>query len=148
MQRENIFLSPTIITLRLFYLRFPGLFYCFTLLLFCSSCTGLNLKSWPVPFSPNMHPSSSYAEGGVFFKGGLIFHNDSQVLYSGKARLEKLGKSCSHSFFYLIAFGSSRIYDAKVSGAVSHIGMIEQEVFSILGGVYHRHCTIVLGEDK
>ena len=60
-------------------------------------------------------------------------------------RLESLVPSL---FLYLIAFGSSRIYDAKVNGAVRHIGMIEEEVMAILGGVYHRHCTIVVGEAK
>jgi hypothetical protein len=123
-------------------------FWTILVLFITSSCTGVNLRSWPLPISPNTHPSESYAHGTVFFKGGIFYHTDSNVLYSGSGKLEKTGRSCSHSFLYLVAFGSSRIYDAKVDGAVSSVGMIEEEVLAILGGFYHRHCTIVMGEAK
>jgi len=98
--------------------------------------------------SPNTHPIESYSEGGVLLKGGVFYHFGSSVSYSGQAKLEKSGRACSHSFLYLVAFGSSRIYDAKVDGAINHIGMIEEEVLAILGGFYHRHCTIVVGESR
>ncbi|MBK6605881.1 MAG: TRL-like family protein [Leptospiraceae bacterium] len=113
-----------------------------------SSCTGVNLRSWPIPMSPNTHPIESYSEGGVLLKGGVFYHFGSSVSYSGQAKLEKSGRACSHSFLYLVAFGSSRIYDAKVDGAINHIGMIEEEVLAILGGFYHRHCTVVVGESR
>jgi TRL-like protein family len=116
------------------------------LLFMFSSCTGINLRSWPYPLSPNTHPIESYSEGGVLLKGGVFYHTSSSVKYSGSAKLNKRGTACSYSFLYLVAFGSSRIYDAKVDGAVSWIGMIEAEVLAILGGAYHRHCTIVVGE--
>lgn len=119
--------------------------FVFILFLF-GSCTGINLRSWPYPISPNTHPIESYAEGAVILKGGVLYHTGSSVLYSGSAKLERRGRSCSHSFLYLVAFGSSRIYDAKVDGAVAQIGMIEEEVLAVLGGFYHRHCTIVVGE--
>ena len=112
------------------------------------NCTGLNLRTWPVPVSPNTHPIESYAGIEVFLKGGYIYHNGSNVLYTGTAKLERSGKACSQSFLYLIAIGSSRIYDAKVEGAVNSIGVIEEEVLAILGGLYHRHCTIVIGEGR
>lgn len=112
-----------------------------------SSCTGVNLRSWPIPISPNTHPIESYAKGSVVLKGGAFYHIGSSVMYSGSARLEKSGRACSHSFFNLVALGSSRIYDAMLDGGVNQIGMIEQEVLAYLGGLfYHRHCTIVVGE--
>ena len=150
MGKQSIVLKKNFISNKFFCCRGNLIFLVLSfLILNCFiSCTGLNLRAWPLSLSPNTHPSSSYAEGGVFLKGGFFYHNDSHVLYSGAARMEKTGKSCSQSFLYLIAFGSSRIYDAKVNGAVRHIGMIEEEVMAILGGVYHRHCTIVVGEAK
>jgi hypothetical protein len=119
----------------------------FVISLFFVSCTGVNLRSWPYQMSPNTHPIKSYSDGSVIFKGGFFYHSDSSVLFSGSAKLEKKGTSCSHSVGYLIAFGSSRIYDAKVAGGVDKIGMIEEDVLAFLGGyLYHRHCTIVVGE--
>ena len=112
------------------------------------SCTGINLRTWPIAVSPNTNPIESYSEGGVLLKGGVFYHIGSSVMYSVSGKLEKSGRACSHSFLYLIAIGSSRIYDAKVDGAVNHIGLIEEEVLGILGGVYHRHCTIVVGESR
>jgi hypothetical protein len=117
-------------------------------MLILNSCTGVNLRSWPIPMSPNTHPIESYSEGAVLLKGGVFYHFGSSVSYSGQAKLEKSGRACSHSFLYLVAFGSSRIYDAKVDGAINHIGMIEEEVLAILGGFYHRHCTVVVGESR
>ena len=117
-------------------------------ILLLSSCTGVNLRSWPIPMSPNTHPIESYSEGAVLLKGGVFYHFGSSVSYSGQAKLEKSGRACSHSFLYQVAFGSSRIYDAKVDGAINHIGMIEEEVLAILGGFYHRHCTVVVGESR
>lgn len=110
------------------------------------SCTGLNLRAWPIPFAPNTHPSKSYSEGSVLLKGGLFYHKDSHISYMGQANIEKTGRACSHSFLYLIAFGSSRIYDAKVDGGIHSIAVIEEEILAILGGFFHRHCTIVSGE--
>jgi hypothetical protein len=119
----------------------------FVISLFFVSCTGVNLRSWPYQMSPNTHPIKSYSDGSVIFKRGFFYHSDSSVLFSGSAKLEKKGTSCSHSVGYLIAFGSSRIYDAKVAGGVDKIGMIEEDVLAFLGGyLYHRHCTIVVGE--
>jgi hypothetical protein len=46
----------------------------------------------------------------------------------------------------LIGIGDSSIDSAKVEGAISQIGMIEQETVAILGAGYHRHCTILRGE--
>lgn len=112
------------------------------------TCTGLNLRSWPIPFAPNTHPSKSYSEGSVLLKGGLFYHKDSHVSYVGQANNDKTGRACSHSFLYLIAFGSSRIYDAKVDGGIHSIALIEEEILAILGGFFHRHCTIVSGEAK
>ena len=117
-------------------------------ILLLSSCTGVNLRSWPIPMSPNTHPIESYSEGAVLLKGGVFYHFGSSVSYSGQAKSAKSGRACSHSFLYLVAFGSSRIYDAKVDGAINHIGMIEEEVLAILGGFYHRHCTVVVGESR
>ncbi|HMV45355.1 MAG TPA: TRL domain-containing protein [Leptospiraceae bacterium] len=122
--------------------------FVFLILPLLLSCTGFNLRTWPLPVSPNTHPIESYAGVDVFFKGGYIYHSGSNVSYTGTGKLEKNGKACSHSFLYLVAFGSSRIYDAKVNGAVNHIGAIEEDVLAILGGFYHRHCTIVIGEGK
>ena len=121
----------------------------FTLVMFVfGSCTGLNFRSWPLPLAPNTHPSKSYAEGGVFFKGGIFYHKDFHISYTGEASIEKSGRACCHSFLYLVAFGSSRIYDAKVDGGIQSIAMIEEEILAILGGFFHRHCTIVYGEAK
>jgi hypothetical protein len=129
--------------------RMIGYLAILPLLLTIVSCTGINMRTWPIPVSPNTNPLSSYADGGVVLKGGFFYHTASSVVYTGSARLDKSGRACSHSFFYLVALGSSRIYDAKVDGGINHIGMIEEEVLAYLGGIfYHRHCTIVVGESR
>lgn len=128
------------------FFRFP--FLIISIFLFVSSCTGFNLRTWPIPISPNTHPSESYADGALFLKGGFFYHKDFTVLYSGTGKLLKTGRSCSQSFLYLVAIGSSRIYDAKVDGGINSVALIEEEVLGILGGFYHRHCTIVSGDSK
>lgn len=110
------------------------------------SCTGMNLRSWPLPAAPNTHPAQEYGVMTVMFKGGGVWHNNSIHKHIGPAKHERTGRACSASYLYLVALGDSSIETAKSDGAVSDIAMVEQEIFSILGGLYHRHCTIVIGE--
>jgi hypothetical protein len=110
-------------------------------------CTGLNFRTWPIRISPNTHPVPSYAEGSVLYKGGFFFHKESQVTQVGISKAIKKGKACVHSLFYMGAWGDSRIDSAKVNGAISQPAFMEQEILAVLGGfIYHRHCTILIGE--
>jgi hypothetical protein len=149
--QDTIFSKFYMLTFKLISKRFLFLLIhsLFILSLFpINSCTGINLRSWPLEVAPNTHPTPSYGEASAVLKGSIFYHSDSNVLFSGTGKLEKKGTSCSHSFLYLIAFGSSRIYDAKVEGGINAIGLVEEEIFAILGGFYHRHCTIVAGEGR
>lgn len=111
------------------------------------SCTGVNLRTWPIPVSPNTHPLPEYAEASILFQGGMVYTNESKVSFSNSAtKLLRKGTSCIHSLLYLVAWGDASIEAARVEGAVAKVGFIEQEVLAILGFVYHRHCTIVMGE--
>lgn len=117
------------------------------LVLFTIHCSGINLRNNPIKVSPNMNPSSEYAEiGTVISKGGFFYHQDSSILYIGEADLNRTGRSCAQSFFYLLAFGDASIDAARVNGAVTKIGIIEQQTTAILGTVFHRHCTIIRGD--
>jgi hypothetical protein len=118
----------------------------FCLLLFLN-CTGINLRNSPVKFSPNMNPSSEYAEiGTVISKGGFFYHHDSTILFIGEHNLVNTGRSCARSFFYLLSIGDASIDTARVNGAVTKVGIIEQETSSYFGFFYHEHCTIIRGE--
>ncbi|MDX1957697.1 MAG: TRL domain-containing protein [Leptospiraceae bacterium] len=110
------------------------------------NCTGMNMRNWPIEFSPNTHPSSEYSKFPTNFKGGVLLHNYTNILYSSNAKLKRRGKACAASYLYLIALGDARIDTAKVNAGVSSPAIIEQETFSVLGFVFHRHCTIVVGE--
>ena len=113
---------------------------------FLFSCTGINMRTWPIPVSPNTHPVQDYGKLTVLFKGGGVWHDNNVHKHLGSGKFERKGRACSASYLYLVALGDSSIETAKSDGAVSDVAMVEQEVFSILGGLYHRHCTIVLGE--
>lgn len=112
-----------------------------------SSCSGINLRTWPILISPNTHPLPEYAEASILFKGGIVYTNESKVSFSNSsAKLLKKGTACIHSILYLVAWGDASIDAARVEGAIAKVGFLEQEVFALLGFVYHRHCTIVMGE--
>jgi hypothetical protein len=113
-------------------------------ILFMNACTGINVAN---RYVSNMNPVPENADIiSLFLKGGLFYHSESNIIFNGNANLKRSGRSCSHSFAYLIGIGDSSIDSAKVEGAISQIGMIEQETVAILGAGYHRHCTILRGE--
>ena len=115
-----------------------------SIFLFMNSCTGINIAN---RYISNMNPVPENADiGSLLLKGGLFYHSESNIIFNGNANLKRTGRSCSESFIYLIGVGDSSIDSAKVNGAISQIGIIEQETISILGAGYHRHCTILRGE--
>lgn len=113
----------------------------FSFFLIC--CTGINLR---IPMSPNTHPLPEYGKGTAILRGGLLYHKENSASHIRKYSPTAIGRACSHSFFYLIALGSSSIDAARLEGAVSKVTLVEQEVMAIGAGLYHRHCTIVIGE--
>jgi len=115
-------------------------------LMFFFNCTGLNLRTWPLSVAPNTHPLPDYAEARYILKGGYLYHLESRIKQVSEVPIVKKGRACVHSLLYLGAWGDARIDTAKVEGGIARVGLLEQEVFAILGGVYHRHCTILLGE--
>lgn len=121
-------------------------YFIFTILLLFGHCTGINLRTWPYQIAPNTHPAPNYANGNILLKGGWLFHRNSGVRIVGNSAIKREGFSCSHSIFYLFAFGDSRIESAKIQGAVARVAVVESNLLAVLGGAYHRHCTVVRGE--
>ena len=114
--------------------------------LFLWNCTGINLRTYPFPFSPNTHPVQEYGHLTVLGKGGAVYHKNYSIESVGTYPVKRQGRACNHSLFYLVAFGDSSIESARIEGAVSRVAFIGHEVLSLFGIIYHRHCTVVTGE--
>ena len=113
-----------------------------------TSCTGYNLAVSFGGAIPNTNPAREYANGATMYKGGMFFHKNTVPGQTGvpNAKCIKKGVSCSHSILWLAAFGDSSIDSAKADKDIKSVCSVDHEVMGILGFVYHRHCTTVLGE--
>ncbi|RHX93719.1 TRL-like family protein [Leptospira yasudae] len=140
MARFQLFSDPRI------PIRVPILF----LLLFVFQCTGVNILNSPVGSEEmNTNPTPAYGRPSLelWYKGGLIFHNESiPHTINGNARSLERGESCSRSALALFAWGDSSIRNASRKANIQKIAHIEYEHTAILGIVYHSFCTIVTGE--
>ncbi|TGK82248.1 TRL-like family protein [Leptospira noumeaensis] len=118
----------------------------FTIILFIQNCSGGSVHSSLVP-SANTNPTREYSTPSVFSKGGFFFHKTyvpGPLGINAEAHYE--GKSCSHTFLYLVSSGDSSIEAAKRNGNIKKIAYLDYEQIGIAMGVlYHRVCTIIKG---
>jgi hypothetical protein len=58
----------------------------------------------------------------------------------------KVGRSSSHSVLWLVAWGDSGVARAAQNGELSTVHHLDQEVTSVLFGLYTRSTTIAYGD--
>jgi len=58
----------------------------------------------------------------------------------------KVGKASSHSILWLVAWGNEGIAEAAKNGDLKVINHADQEIFSVLFGVYSRRTIVVYGD--
>lgn len=111
-----------------------------------TNCTGLNVLTRGLGWGATTNPTPDYANGNHLYKGGLFFHRHTVPGSIGLNTDGNIkGEGCSYSVLYLFAWGDSGIEAAKKKSGITKVSSIEYEQFAILGAVYHRFCTIVIG---
>ncbi|MCB1189100.1 MAG: TRL-like family protein [Leptospiraceae bacterium] len=116
--------------------------FCFLLV----NCTGLNIGQ--IYRTPSTSPTPDYTNPvSMEYRGGWIYHNNTvsgQIGHGATTRLR--GQSCSHSVLWLVSWGDSSIEAAKLDGGISKVAATEFNQMGIVSAVYHRFCTIVIGD--
>lgn len=121
--------------------------FLFPILTLFFNCSGLNLRTYPIPIAPDTNPVPNYSGLSVVRYGGFLWHQmETPVGLTPGVKLSKRGESCSHSILFLFAWGDSSIEMAKINGSVVQIGLMEYINSAILGGIYHKHCLVLLGQ--
>jgi TRL-like protein family len=111
-----------------------------------TNCSGLNVLTRGLGWGATTNPTPDYANGIHLYKGGLFYHRHTVPGTIGlNADGSLKGESCSHSALYLISWGDSGIETAKKKSGITKVSSVEYEQMGILGTVYHRFCTIVIG---
>ncbi|MCB1143059.1 MAG: TRL-like family protein [Leptospiraceae bacterium] len=119
----------------------------FLLFLF-SNCTGGNILT-SFYIGKSTHPLEDHDNPAkLAMKGGLIYYKNNQVGQTGGIveTSEKKGEACATSYGYLLATGDASLRKAMRDGNITKIKQVNHFVTAFLGFVYHKHCTIVIGE--
>lgn len=111
-----------------------------------TQCTGLNSVTSVNSYGAVTNPTPRYANINYMYIGGGIYHRNTVPGSIGNNTEGNIkAEGCSHSVLFLFSWGNSGIENAKKSAGITKVSSIEYEQFAILGAVYHRFCTIVLG---
>ena len=127
---------------------FPSILLASLLIIMVSltNCTGLNVLTRGWGWGATTNPTPDYANGNHLYKGGLFFHRHTVPGSIGLNTDGNIkGESCSHAALFLFAWGDSGIETAKKNGSITKVSSVEYEQLAVLGALYHRFCTIVIG---
>lgn len=113
----------------------------------CTSCTGYNYGQYLMVATANTNPMPEYSSPyRNYYTGGAIFHRNGAPGPVGNANAKLNGRSCAQSVLWLVAWGDASVEAAKNAGSIKKVAAVEYEQTAVLGFVYHRFCTIVVGE--
>jgi hypothetical protein len=84
---------------------------------------------------------------GVIYNGTTTPHGMTRVNIDGTNKTgSKHGEACAEGIVWLAAWGDASTAAAKEAGGIKEVHSVEFRDSFVLGGLYHKACTVVHGE--